>query len=308
MMRSSALLFLAHACALGAAIADHEVSEIVHRLRVLAAKESVWPRIDTDLRASVLLKDIQPAIAAGFREEAIALLLAHKDLPATPTIADNLKTLAPARLPEILRSRPAAKASAPAPAASAEALGQFLEAIEHGVENPDDYTLVAGIRRQYGFTVGSDNASVRARDALADLAELVRTDYDFSLSTLHGPPVTLRAQRGKVVLLTFLATWCGPCLAEMPLLEKLHREQPAVELVVLAISDERRETVEQFVHQTGYTFPILLDPGRAVFNHYKVETLPAARVVDKTGRLRAEFTQVDEPGLLNLLRDAGLLN
>jgi len=72
-----------------------------------------------------------------------------------------------------------------------------------------------------------------ARLALAELAAL-DTSYDFALPDLSGKPVKLSEQRGKVVLLNFWATWCGPCRKELPMVNKLANEYRDQGLVILA--------------------------------------------------------------------------
>lgn len=180
---------------------------------------------------------------------------------------------------------------------------RFLEAIEHGVEHPDDYALLVRANAAYSRNIGGDNASVRARTALAELSDLVSTGYDFELTSVSGPRISLQAQRGKVVLLNFWATWCEPCRQEMPLFEKLWRERG---LAVLAVTDEAPDVVRSFVEQTGCTFPVLLDPDRKLFNHYRVDAMPATKIYDANGRLRAEVYSANEEELRRLLRLAGL--
>jgi peroxiredoxin len=110
---------------------------------------------------------------------------------------------------------------------------------------------------------------------------------EFVLPALDGPPVRLSDHRGKVVLLNFWATWCPPCRAEMPSMEKLYQGYRDRGLTILAISSEvsGRTVVEPFVRERGLTFPILLNPEGDVFAQYGVRGLPTSFVLDRQGRI-----------------------
>jgi len=85
----------------------------------------------------------------------------------------------------------------------------------------------------------------------------------------------------------FWATWCPPCRAEMPSMEKLYQAYRDRGLVILAISGDRasRSSVEAFVQELGVTFPILLDPEGNVFAQYGVRGLPTSYLLDRRGRI-----------------------
>jgi peroxiredoxin len=110
---------------------------------------------------------------------------------------------------------------------------------------------------------------------------------DFILPDLDGTPNRLSDHRGKVVLLSFWATWCPPCRAEMPSMEKLYQAYRERGLAILAISNDvsGRSVVEPFVREGGLTFPVLLDSEGDVFTQYGVRGLPTSYVVDRRGRI-----------------------
>jgi peroxiredoxin len=95
--------------------------------------------------------------------------------------------------------------------------------------------------------------------------------------------------KGKVVLVDFWATWCPPCREELPIIEKLHKEFKDKNLVVLGISDEDKETIENFLKNNRLTFPILLDEKGKVGKSYKVVAIPRLLLIDKTGRIRKDI-------------------
>jgi cytochrome c biogenesis protein CcmG, thiol:disulfide interchange protein DsbE len=113
----------------------------------------------------------------------------------------------------------------------------------------------------------------------------------FSLTGLDGHAVDLATQRGKVVILNFWATWCPPCVEEMPSLERLHRTLGPEGLVVISVSvDEDEATLREFVTKHGVTFPVLRDPSRRVANDvYRTTGFPETFVIDAAGVLREKF-------------------
>lgn len=125
-----------------------------------------------------------------------------------------------------------------------------------------------------------------------DLEEttLVRTGDiapDFTVKMTTGEKVTLSSLRGKVVLVTFWATWCPPCRQELA-----HMQEGVIDhfagsdLVVLPISrGETRATVEAFINKMGYTFPVGLDENKSIYLKYATNYIPRAFVIDKKGKV-----------------------
>jgi len=108
---------------------------------------------------------------------------------------------------------------------------------------------------------------------------------DFTLADLNGRRVTLEDLRGKVVFLNFWATWCPPCILEMPTMEKLHGEFGGNGLVILAVNfRESPERVKAFLNEQQLTFTTLLDPKGKVFELYQAWSLPTTTIVNKKGQ------------------------
>ena len=145
--------------------------------------------------------------------------------------------------------------------------------------------------------------------AVAELAAIQadQAAADFTLQDITGKSWTRSALKGKVVLVNFWATWCPPCRKEMPDLEALYKEFGDRGLVVLGISDEVATTVDPFIAKTGYTFPILLDPGRKVNTRYHIQGIPNSFLYDRQGHLAAQAIDMRTRGqFLKLLAQAGL--
>ena len=111
---------------------------------------------------------------------------------------------------------------------------------------------------------------------------------DFTLTSLGGQPVALHDLRGRVVLLNFWATWCAPCKAEMPALQRVYADDKARGLRVLAITVETNTTaVAAFAQRYNLGFTILLDGGAEVSRLYRVQGTPTSFFIDRRGVIRA---------------------
>ena len=112
---------------------------------------------------------------------------------------------------------------------------------------------------------------------------------DFTLRNLNGNLEGLSEFKDKVVVLNFWATWCAPCLEEMPAFEKLYRRYRSQGLTVIAVSLDKGDTskVEKFVDEHSLTFPVLLDLDGIAERIYPSFTIPFTYVIDKKGRIAA---------------------
>lgn len=110
----------------------------------------------------------------------------------------------------------------------------------------------------------------------------------FTLKDPAGHVVELQNQRGKVVFLNFWATWCPPCRAEMPAMEKLQEEFKSKGLVVLAVSvNESRKEVVKFLKERKISLPVALDSDGTVSEDYGVRALPTTFLIGRDGEVLA---------------------
>lgn len=110
---------------------------------------------------------------------------------------------------------------------------------------------------------------------------------DFELTTLDGEKVKLSDFRGEKVMLNFWATWCPPCRAEMPDMQKLHENK---DVQILAVNLTESETVpdkiQKFVDELELTFTIPLDEETSVADKYQIQPIPSSFMIDSNGRIQ----------------------
>jgi peroxiredoxin len=107
---------------------------------------------------------------------------------------------------------------------------------------------------------------------------------DFQLPDLHGQQLRLHDQRGKVVLLNFWATWCPPCVHEMPLMDQLYQTLRQRPFVMWAVAmQEDRAKVAPFIDKHRFQFTVLPDGAGAVSTLYKLRGLPTTYLIDCRG-------------------------
>jgi cytochrome c biogenesis protein CcmG/thiol:disulfide interchange protein DsbE len=109
---------------------------------------------------------------------------------------------------------------------------------------------------------------------------------NFTLESLSGDRVTLSDMRGKAIVLNLWASWCPPCRAEMPAIQRVYQENHERGLEVLAVNmtaQDNLAAVETFIHEFNLTFPVLLDTGGEVGTTYLMRALPTTFFIDRDG-------------------------
>jgi peroxiredoxin len=110
---------------------------------------------------------------------------------------------------------------------------------------------------------------------------------DFALRSLEGPNLRLQEQRGRVVMVNFWATWCGPCRVEMPHLARLYDKYRGSGFQLLGINiDEDPRQAATVATKLGLRFPVLLDSEKRVSKLYDLSTMPSTVLIDRSGRVR----------------------
>jgi peroxiredoxin len=169
------------------------------------------------------------------------------------------------------------------------------------------YVTLAELVRYEGAAVALDDPLLNAAMARLQAEEQGRAKVDFTLKDIKGHSWTLHELRGKVVLVNFWATWCEPCLREMPDLEALNRQFGPNGLAVLAISDEDARIVNTFAVKHRYSFPLLLDPGGNTGKAMFIDGVPKTFLYDRQGKLVAQAMDMrTRAQLLAMLKKAGV--
>ena len=116
---------------------------------------------------------------------------------------------------------------------------------------------------------------------------------EFELLTLDGKKVKLSDFASKKIILNFWATWCPPCRAEMPHMEKFYKDYEKKDVVVLAVNltqtEKKRSDVTAFVQDFGLTFPIVMDEDGNVMNKYQIVAYPTSYIMDSKGIIKEKF-------------------
>jgi cytochrome c biogenesis protein CcmG, thiol:disulfide interchange protein DsbE len=149
------------------------------------------------------------------------------------------------------------------------------------------------------------NVAVPTRTVVANGADAAALKAsiapDFTLTTLDGKDVSLSDFKGKIVVINVWATWCPPCVREIPRLVRLSEQYGDQGVVILGINttwQDDEAKVAQFAREKGISYPVLLDPTNITGPLYRVQLMPSTFVLDHTGRIsHTKVGEVDEATL-----------
>ena len=132
---------------------------------------------------------------------------------------------------------------------------------------------------------------------------------DFSVRDyVNGQTIRLSAQRGKVAVVTFWATWCAPCRNELPNLEKLQEYLGKNKLIILAVNfrDDDADTIarlRQDAKEAGWKLHLALDPGERIARAYGISTIPRTYIIGKDGRISGIHAGFGDGSLEDMVAD-----
>lgn len=124
------------------------------------------------------------------------------------------------------------------------------------------------------------NPSIKSEDNQVILSDL---DYGWILADGQGTPYYLREFRGAVIFLNFWATWCPPCVAELPEIQKAY-EKHGDKVVFLLVANQDPEVVEAFMEKHGYDLPVFY-PGTATPQVFESSSIPTTYVISRDGKI-----------------------
>ncbi|HEY5562355.1 MAG TPA: TlpA disulfide reductase family protein [Clostridiaceae bacterium] len=130
---------------------------------------------------------------------------------------------------------------------------------------------------------------------------------NFKLKGLDGIELSLSDLKGKKVFLNFWATWCPPCKAEMPEIEKLYEETKDSDLVIVAIEiGEPLAAVKSFINSNKYNFKVLLDSDQSISSQYNIVSIPTSFFIDADGIIVSK--QIGEMNIDQMKENINKLN
>ena len=185
-----------------------------------------------------------------------------------------------------------------------EALQLYSDAL---VKNPYDTDLWNMLQRVYTLRHGTDEGYrafiTRLEQRLpsknkADTRSIIGRDFpDFSLKTIEGETINFADLKGQVVVVNFWGSWCGPCIPELSMLEKIHSEYSDAPVKVIAIHDMFRRgifkdylsTIQKIAEQTNISFPMLYDTKEVnIAGRSDIRHTPTTLIIDKEGKIQYE--------------------
>jgi thiol-disulfide isomerase/thioredoxin len=121
---------------------------------------------------------------------------------------------------------------------------------------------------------------------------------DFNLTGLDGKPVTLAGAKGKVILLNFWATWCGPCRAEIPdLIELQNKYKDRLQILSLVVDDDDQDAIKKFVIKSNINYPVAIATDEIRIQYGGIAALPTSFVLDSEGRVVQKHEGLRDPVL-----------
>jgi thiol-disulfide isomerase/thioredoxin len=119
---------------------------------------------------------------------------------------------------------------------------------------------------------------------------------DFKVTSLEGKPVTLADFHGKVILLNFWATWCGPCRAEIPdLVELQNKYKDRLQILGLIVDDDDQEAIKKFARESGINYPVAIASDGIRIHYGGIAALPTSFLLDSEGRVVQKHEGLRDP-------------
>jgi thiol-disulfide isomerase/thioredoxin len=124
---------------------------------------------------------------------------------------------------------------------------------------------------------------------------------EFKLQTVDGKPLNLADERGKVVLVNFWATWCGPCRAEIPdLIELQKKYRDRLQIIGLTVDEDDAEVIKQAITESGVNYPVAMSSAEVRKNYGGIAALPTSFMVDTQGRVVQKHEGLRDPVLYEM--------
>jgi peroxiredoxin len=161
------------------------------------------------------------------------------------------------------------------------------------------HTEVAGFAQRIILSTGLITPDTEIDENIVEDA-----DFDFQLKNLDGEVVNLNDYKGKVIFLNIWATWCPPCIAEMPGIQSLYDKVDKDKIVFVMLStDNSEEKARKFIEKKGFTFPVFMAASQ-VPEAFRVSSIPSTFVISPEGKIvskKVGMADYDKKSFLNFL-------
>ncbi len=163
------------------------------------------------------------------------------------------------------------------------------------------FLLISGCKKVESATTKNKNDKVDEYPANATINDLIGKlgggipkeqikMKDAEIMNINNKFSKLSDYKGKIIMLNLWATWCPPCRAEMPSMQKLYNDFKNKDFIILAVSlGEDLNTVSKFLKNNRFTFPIFIDNKNEVARTYSTGSIPTTYIIDKEGNIIARF-------------------
>ncbi len=173
------------------------------------------------------------------------------------------------------------------------------------------HTEVIGQVQRLLLATGLKNAEVPTDTETATPATLTSGNAPmagagFQMTDLAGKVVSFESLKGKVIFLNIWATWCPPCIAEMPNIQRLYEKvgSDKIAFVLLSVDQKGRDKVQKFISKKGFTFPVYL-PASQLPEEFQSPAIPTTYIISPEGQIVAQqqgMAEYDTPEVIEFLQ------
>jgi thiol-disulfide isomerase/thioredoxin len=156
-------------------------------------------------------------------------------------------------------------------------------------------SLAAGV---FLLMAGGASGKSRQNESVIRFVRNPDAAPDFAVEGLDGKVLSLAGSRGKVILLNFWATWCGPCRAEIPDLIALQQKyKDQLQIIALTVDDDDPAMIKKVVAESGINYPVAISPPEVRIQYGGIAALPTSFVLDRQGRVVQKHEGLRDPAL-----------
>lgn len=150
-------------------------------------------------------------------------------------------------------------------------------------------------------TTPTENPEINNVPQYEEGTEEGKKAINFSGKNLADNLISLSDYKGKKVFLNFWATWCGPCVRELPSIQKIHENYPDIKIITVNCGENSND-VKNFMDRNNYTFPVLIDESSTISYSYFADYIPLTLIIDENGIItKRHVGSLTEDEMLNLI-------